>query len=959
MKPTEKGIDKVISNVMRIHSIAVIVLFLACSPQADIEVNHLRCEFQENPFGIDVIQPFLSWEISGTPRGIIQKAYHILVASSMEKLNHDEGDLWDSRMVNDDSSINVAYNGTSLESRITCYWKVKVKTNHGESDWSQPAQWRMALMDKNDWQAQWIGLDKSFPGDVLKEKTRLAARYLRKEFKNEKKATKATLYISGLGLYEAFINGKRIGDQVLAPTPTDYSKSVKYNLFDITDLLAQGDNAIGVILGNGRFFNMRTIEDNSYPPLPPTQNYGFPKMILQMEIDYDDGSRQTLASDDSWKITADGPILANNEYDGEEYDARKEMPGWNNPDFDDSNWMPVELVEAPGGKLEAQLNANIKIMEILSPKTVTEPKPGMYILDMGQNMVGWLSMKVKGKAGDKVKLRFAEVLNEDGTLYMANIRNAHVTNIYTLKGKGEECWEPSFVYHGFRYVEIIGYPGIPTIDNFEGKVIYDEMEITGHFETSDALINQIYKNAYWGIRGNYRGMPTDCPQRDERMAWLGDRATGSLGESFIFRNHNLYTKWLDDIEESQLENGSIPDIAPAYWKNYNDNMTWPAAYLIIADMLYNQYGDARPIVKHYESMKKWIKFMSDNFMVDNIMPRDLYGDWCMPPESPEMIHSADPARKTDGTLLGTSFYYHMLRLLEKFAQLQDKNDESKQFSDQASLIKEAYNNRFFNRETAQYSNNTVTANLLSLRFGLVPEGYEEKVFENIVHKTQNDFNGHVSTGLVGIQWLMRSLSEYGRSDLAFQIATNRSYPSWGYMIENGATTIWELWNGDTADPAMNSHNHVMLLGDLIVWFYEYLGAIQNAPGNCGFKKIEMHPYDVDGLTYVTASYHSTHGLIKSAWKKSEDSFEWNITVPANSKAVISIPAKDKKQITESGKKVSATQGIKFLRNETGRVVFEVGSGDYEFKVKLINTNFDRVRVLNYSAVSYLSVLDFK
>jgi alpha-L-rhamnosidase len=304
----------------------------------------------------------------------------------------------------------------------------------------------------------------------------------------------------------------------------------------------------------------------------------------------------------------------------------------------------------------------------------------------------------------------------------------------------------------------------------------------------------------------------------------------------------------------------------------------------------------------------------------------------MPPESPEMIHSTDPARKTDGALLGTSFYYHMLRLLQKFAELQNKTDESKAFSNQAASTKEAYNNRFFNRETAQYGNNTVTANLLSLCFDLVPEGYEENVFANIVHKTQNDFNGHVSTGLVGIQWLMRGLSKYGRSDLALQIATNRDYPSWGYMIENGATTIWELWNGNTADPSMNSQNHVMLLGDLIVWFYEYLGGIQNASGNSGFQKIHMQPYIVDGLTHVTALYHSVHGPIKSAWEKNDDSFEWNISVPANTRAIVSIPATDKKQITESGKSVSGTRGVKFLRNETSRIVFEVGSGEYKFRV---------------------------
>ncbi len=915
-----------------IYLMAVAFLFQACTQEAKIEVSHLRCEFMENPVGIDISNPSLSWEIGSDARGVKQTGYRVLVASSLEKLNADEGDLWDSQSVRSEQSTNVLYNGKSLASRTTCHWKVKITTNHGTSAWSQPAQWSMAFVSDDDWKAQWIGLDKSFPGDLLKGKTRLAARYFRKEFQSNGEIVKSRLYLSGLGLYEAYINGEKVGDQVLAPTPTDYTKSVKYNTFDVTDLVTRGDNAIGVVLGNGRFFNMRTAEDKSFPPLPPTQNYGFPKMILQLEVEYADGSRQLIVSDDSWKVTADGPILANNEFDGEEYDARKEMQGWSSPGFDDVNWMEAEWTDAPGGALQAQLNSNIKVMETLTPASITEVEPGVYILDMGQNIVGWVHMKVKGKAGDRVKLRFAEVLKDDGNLYMANIRNALVTDIYTLKGADREFWEPSFTYHGFRYVEITGYPGTPTINDFEGKVIYDEMETTGRFETSDRTLNQIYQNAYWGIRGNYRGMPTDCPQRDERMGWLGDRATGSHGESFIFNNHNLYAKWLDDIEEAQLENGSIPDVAPAYWRFYNDNMTWPGAYLIVADMLYEQYGDERPIMRHYASMKKWMKYMKDNFMEENIMPRDLYGDWCMPPESPEMIHSADPARKTDGALLGSSFYYHMLRLLEKFALLQNKTEEANDFSRQATDVKEAYNNRFFDRERAQYGNNTVTANLLSLRFGMVPEGFEEKVFANIVDKTLNEFDGHVSTGLVGIQWLMRGLSTYGRSDIAYQIATNRDYPSWGYMIENGATTIWELWNGNTADPAMNSHNHVMLLGDLVIWFYEYLAGIQKAPNSLGFSKLQMRPQIIDGLDHVAASYHSAYGLIESAWKKDESSFGWNISIPGNCSAHVYIPVADDGKITENGKDISSVKGIDFLRREPGYAVFEVGSGKYRFNV---------------------------
>jgi alpha-L-rhamnosidase len=894
-------------------------MLAACTEQLPTEVTRLRCELLVDPQGIDCPAPRLSWEITGEGRDVRQKTYHILVASSPEKLNAGEGDLWDSKTVKSEVSTFVPYAGSKLESRAQCFWKVKVTTNRGTSEWSEPASWSMGLTGQADWQAKWTGLGKASHGDVPEN----VAKYLRKEFEAAQKPVKAVLYISGLGLYKLYINGQKTGDQELSPTPTDYSKTVKYNTFDVTDKLLQGKNAVAVMLGNGRFLSMR----NGW-----VRDFGLPRMILQLELEYADGSKQTVVSDNSWKASVDGPVRGNNEYDGEEYNALKEMPGWDQPGFDDGKWLQAELMEAPGGRLEAQLNRNIKVMEVIKPVGVKQLKPGVHILDMGQNMVGWVSLKVKGKAGDQVKLRFAEVLKPDGSLYLDNIRGAKVTDLYTLKGDGTESWEPSFVYHGFRFVEITGYPGEPSVNDFEGKVVYDEVEVTGQFETSHPVINQVYKNAYWGIRGNYRGMPTDCPQRDERMGWLGDRAVGSHGESFIFNINNLYAKWLDDIEQSQKETGSIPDVAPNYWSVYSDNMTWPGAYVIIANMLYEQYGNREPIVKHYESMKKWMKYMREKYMVDNIMTKDTYGDWCMPPETPELIHSKDPARITDAAILGTTFYYRMLRLLERFADIQNKPDEAAAFAGEAGVVKKAYNDRFFNEETAQYGNNTVTANLLSLCYGMVAEGFEGKVFQNIVDKTEKDFNGHVSTGLVGIQWLMRGLSENGRADLAYKIATNLDYPSWGYMIENDATTIWELWNGNTADPAMNSHNHVMLLGDLIVWYYEYLAGIQNTAGSVGFKKITMRPHIINGLEYVKASYHSVHGEIKSAWHRDDAHFHWEIAVPCNTTATVYIPASDKAQVTEGGKSASSSEGVKFVRTEGGYVVFEVGSGNYSFAV---------------------------
>jgi alpha-L-rhamnosidase len=906
-------------------TILLVATFAGCIEKAPVKTVNLRCERLENPV-IDVPNPRLSWEILSDGREIRQKFYRILVASSLEKLNNDEGDLWDSRKVKSDNSVYVTYEGERLSSRTRCFWKVQVKTNKGETEWSEPASWTVGLTESSDWSARWTGLDSVAITDAVNEKkTRLAARYFRKEFNVPQPVEQATLYISGLGLYEAYINAERIGEQVLSPTPTDYSKVVKYNVFDVTRQLKEGTNAIGVTLGNGRFFTMRN---------KGVRNFGLPRMILQLELRYADGSIQTVVSDDSWKATADGPILANNEFDGEEYDARKEFAGWNASGFDDSKWLSANIVDSPGGTLEAQTNRNIKVMETIVPKSINEIRPGTFIIDMGQNMVGWVRMNVKGQSGDEVKLRFAEILNDDSTLYVANLRSALATDRYILRGAERETWEPAFTYHGFRFVEITGFPTKPTLDDFRGMVVYDEMESTGEFETSNETINRLYRNACWGVKGNYRGMPTDCPQRDERMGWLGDRAIGSQGESFMFDINNLYAKWLDDIEQSQRKEGSIPDVAPNYWSVYSDNMTWPGAYVIIANMLYEQFGDRRPFEKHYASMKKWIAYMEERYLIDTIMTKDTYGDWCMPPESPELIHSKDPARKTDKAVLSTTFYFRILRLLEKFAALQDYDDDAEMFARKANEVQNAFNNKYFNAATQQYSNNTVTANLLPLCFGMTPDEYREGVFNNIVSKTLGEYKGHVSTGLVGIQWLMRGLSEYGRPDIAYRIATNRDYPSWGYMIEKGATTIWELWNGDTANPEMNSGNHVMLLGDLVVWFYEYLAGIRNDENSAGFEDIIMKPYLVDGLTHVKASYKSVRGTIKSEWSMIDGQFSWNITLPCNATATVYIPVtEDRDRVIESGVKASSSKGVKFIRLDDGYRVFRIGSGNYCFTVE--------------------------
>jgi len=911
------------------HSLFLAALMLvACRCMAGISTQNLRCEMLENPRGIDAVHPRLSWEITGDARSIRQTAYQVIVASTPAKLAANVGDIWDSHKVASGESTMVNYAGKPLTSRATCYWKVKIWTNKGESAWSQSASWTEGLLNPTDWKAKWIGYDHGFPWDSVSKFSRLSARYYRKQFNIPQAIKKATVYVVGLGHYELFINGQPVSDQVLSTPPTDYTKSVIYNTFDVTKNIKQGANAIAAVLGNGRFFTMRP----KYKP-QKIKEFGFPKMLLQLELEYANGTKQVIVSDGSWKFTADGPIRTNNEYDGEEYDATKEFPGWNNTGFDDSKWLKPEMVAAPGGKLVAQMNEPIRVVQTVKPISVKPFNTGTYIMDMGQNMAGWLNMKVKGTRGQKVQLRFAETTKEDGELSVANLRDAKVTDVYTLKGGGQESWHPVFVYHGFRYVEIVGYPGTPTVDDFEGQVVNDDLENTGHFETSSTLINKIYRNAKWGIQANYKGMPMDCPQRNERMPWLADHATGSYSESFVFDNAKLYAKWLDDIEQAQKPDGALPDVAPAYWNYYSDNMTWPGTYLQIADMLYRQYGDVRPIAKHYASMKKWLAYMRAKYMKDYVLTKDKYGDWCMPPESPELIHSKDPARTTDGELIASAYYYKMLGLMEDFAKLLGKPQDVKEFSALAKKITSKFNQKFFNAQTQQYSNNTVTANLLPMYFGMVPQASRPAVSKSIQDKILIANAGHISTGVIGTQWLMRGLTNQGRADIAWHLATNTDYPSWGYMVNKGATTFWELWNGDTADPSMNSQNHVMLLGDLLVWFYEDLAGIKSDPLHPGFKQLIMKPQTVDGLNFVNASYHSIHGLIKSDWKKQDAKFNWKLSLPANTSALIYVPAKTATEVTEGGKKATAAEGVKYLRMEGNCAVFEVGSGNYEFESK--------------------------
>ena len=879
-----------------------------------INVTDLRTERLVNPMSIDTPTPRLGWRIETNTNDVKQTCYHLIVSSTPEKAQALDGDLWES-IVDTDQSQWISYQGKPLRSNTRCYWRVKVSTNKGDSDWSDVAMWNVGLLYEADWQGRWIGLDRKMSWDEETEHSRLSARYLRKEFDLDKQVAKATLYICGLGMYEAFINGKRIGDQVLAPAPTDYRRTVLYNAFDVTQLLDK-NNAIGVILGNGRYYTMQ--QDKK--PYKITR-FGYPTLRMNLIVEFTDGSKKTISSDEKWKLSPDGAIRSNNEYDGETYDANKEFTNWTNIGFDDSQWMNAERTAIPLGTLRGAMAPNMKVICQLEPKSLTR-KDGKLVLDMGQNMAGWLNVRIANlQQGDSIIIRYAERLDSTGNIWVENFRHAQSTDRYFANGKEQGLWwHPTFVYHGFRYAEISGLANAK-IEDFIGEVVSDEMAETGHFVSTDTILNKVYHNAVWGVLSNYKGMPVDCPQRDERQPWLGDRTRGCYGEAFIYDNNALYTKWVRDITEAQREDGCIPDVAPAFWNYYSDNVTWPAALPFSLDMLMKQYGDDAPMRKYYPNVKRWLEHLKYQYQKDGLIEKDRYGDWCVPPEREELIHSEDPARITDGTLISTAYYFYICQMMSTYAKAQNLHEDAKWFEHEAQISKDAFNKKFLTvkkgtttvpghilyPDSTFYGNNTVTANLLPYYFGMIDDEYvKHEVEKQIVKAIISQNLGTVTCGVIGIGWLMHALTDMGRSDVAWLLATNKKYPSWGYMAEHGATTIWELWNGDTASPKMNSGNHVMLLGDLLSWIYEDVAGIQSSEN--GFKHITMKPdFTVDEIDDIDASYQSIYGQIVSRWKKAKGKLHWHVEIPANTSATIHLP---------------------------NNIIKEIGSGKYDFEETL-------------------------
>lgn len=870
---------------MRIYTTKRLTLLLAAgllwsaTAQAKVSVGHLTVEHRAKPFGLDEKHPRLGWQIESDKNNVAQRTYRVIIASTRSKAESLEGDEWDSGTVKSNQSqwVDVPI---AMSPNKQYFWRVLVDTNKGKSQWSEIGTWTTGLLDDANWEGEWIGMDSMMVWDCVGRHSRLSARYLRKEFAVRKEAVKrATIHISGVGLYTLNINGQRVGNDVLTPLPTDYTKTIAYDTYDITSLMAN-DNAIGATLEGGHYF----AQTQNYQTNVRT-TYGQPRLRANIIIEYTDGRQESIVTDSTWRVTADGPVRYANEYDGELYNSNITIDGWDKPGYDDSRWGKADVMKAPGGKLVGSPAPNMSIYQTERPVTIR--RFGLrHIIDFGTNNAGRIRLHLSQSAkGDTIRIRHAELLEQgDSTLYVKNLRHARATAFYVANGETVD-WAPEFTFYGFRYAEVTGVSDLDK-EQITRELIADRMDDSHtDFAVVDRngsdMLNRIVDNARRGVRSNYKGMPIDCPQRDERMPWLGDRTTGCLGESFLMDNHALYAKWVKDICDGQRADGRISDVTPAYWRLYNTNITWPAALPFACDMLYRQYGDLRPMAESYEAIKKWLEMIRKENYKDGLVPYDRYGDWCVPPESPNLVHSKDPARKTDGQLISSAYYHYLCRMMARYARLLEHDADASHFEAESNITLNAVNATYL--KDGNYSNATVTANLMPLTMGMVPKEMEQTVHDNLLSTIVEKNGTHVSSGVIGIQWLMRYLSETGSPEVAYCMATTDTYPGWGYMVKRGATTIWELWNGDTADPSMNSGNHVMLLGDLLPWCYENIGGIKS--GAPGFSHIIMAPdFSNTLINGAKASHLSPYGAISSQWQRDGKGITWNVEIPANTTA---------------------------------------------------------------------------
>jgi alpha-L-rhamnosidase len=901
-----------------------------------IVASSLRSEYLIDPLAIDTREPRLSWQVDSNTRGARQTAYHIIVATNAANLTANKGDLWDTGKVASSETIQIAYRGKPLQSRQQCFWKVRVWDQNGQpSSWGSPAQWTMGLMEPADWSAKWTG-------DKLPSVENISATMLRQEFKLSSRAKRAIVYASALGVYELHINGQRVGDQLLAPEFTDYHSRTQYQAYDVTALLRPGANAIGAVLGDGWYAGGIGLARSLVKK--PRNIYGdHPRFIAQLEVDLADGKKERVATDESWRTSREGPIRSSDILDGEAYDARREMPGWDSPGFADKAWQAADVASNVRTTLVAQPNEAIRVSREIKPVSVNEPKPNVYVFDMGQNMVGWCRLKAQGAAGTMVTIRHAEMLNDDGTIYTDNLRAAKQVDAYIMRGidrpGGVETFEPHFTYHGFRYVEVTGLQTKPRPDVITGRVFHSAMTEAGSFECSDPTLNKLWQNILWTQRGNMLGIPTDCPQRDERLGWMGDIQIFVGTGIFNMDMAAFFTKWMRDVRDAQAEDGRFADFSPHPFgkdKIFTGVPGWGDAGIVVPWRVWQQYGDKRMLAESLESGKRWVEFIRSNnpdLLWKNKRGND-YGDWL---NSDTLIYEGFP--RTGGQvpkeIFATMMFAHAADLVSRMSQVLGKEDEAKKHRQLFEDIKTAFNKAYV-AEDGRIQGDTQAGYALALHFDLLPEKLRPPAVKYMLEGIDR-YKGHMSTGFHSTYRMMLELTGSGHNEVAYKLINNHTFPSWGYSIENGATTIWERWDGYVKgrgfqNKGMNSFNHYAI-GAVGEWMYRVILGINNDDAHPAYEHFTLRPYPGGGLKWAKGSYDSIRGKIESSWSVVDGKLKLDVRIPANTTATVYVPAKDAASVMESGKQASASTGIQLLRSEDGSAVFLVQSGKYSFEVR--------------------------
>lgn len=853
-----------------------------------INIIDPKTEYEKTPIGIVVSAPRFSWIIVSAERSQIQTAYQILVSQTEENLNSDVGDMWDSGKIPSNQTYNINYKGLPLKSGSCYYWKTRAWDRDGHaSEWSSITWWQMGLTDPTEWRGKWIG--PSGDNNLNPKDSPL----FRTEFRIDNEIKQAIAYAYGLGWYELYLNGSKAGERLLSPANSIYGRINYYDVYDVTKLLEKGENAVGIWLGNGygRNFNRFGWKwENSQ------------RAILQIKIEYKDGSSTVIVTDENWRASG-SPIISNDVYHGETYDARLEKPGWCKCGYDDSGWEPVGIANPPGGKLVPNLMHPIKIVDYIKPVSITHIEPDINVIDFGQNFAGWVRLSASGAAGDVINIRYSELIGEDGMLDTWTNYGAQSADAYILKGEGCECYEPRFAYHGFQFAEIKCADGILDFESVIGCVIHSDVKTIGAFSTSNQMLNRIHRNILWGITNNLMSIPTDCCSRDERTPCLMDSCVVEDTAIYNFDMHSFYAKWLDDLQV--LKDSAYPD--------------WGGDQVVLPWRLYYYYGDVNILENNYDNMKRFIDSLSPK--ANDYIISEEFGDWCAPNDN--IWGSKSLFREKE--IVNTSLYYYLTNIVAETAEIIGKPEDARRYKELALRIKEAFNNIFLNKD--RYGNGSQTAHILPLALGLVPEEKRPDIAAYLVEEIMQKKGGHLDTGIFGTRYLLEVLADNGYVDVAYAVLNQTSYPGFGYQIEMGATTTWEQWY---SKGIMSSHNHAMF-GGIDASFYSRLAGIM--PIAAGFESIRILPYVPDGLEHVNASTDTVRGKIASSWRKEGPWLYLEVEIPANATALIYVPAENESSVFFSDNIADCSEDISCQKIDNGYAIFSVGSGRYAFKSK--------------------------